>query len=593
MSAILILIFSILFLLFAYQYYGSFLERIVFKCKKHSIVPSHKFADGKEFVASSKSVMFGHHFTSIAGTGPIVGPAIGVIWGWLPAVLWVLFGSIFLGAVHDFSILMISIRNKGQSIAQLSEIYLGSKLKYAFFAIICLSLWIVIAIFALIMGLIFAQFPSSVLAIWFEIPIAILMGYWVFKRNGNLFIATIVSVLLMYLFVYLGQVFPISLPNFQSIPSSGLWALILLLYAFIAALLPVSTLLQPRDYLNAWQLYIAIIAIVLGILSIAISGNPLLMHAPAVNFTPNEAPSIWPFLCITIACGAISGFHSLVCSGTSSKQISSEMDAKAVGYGSMLAEAFLAVLIIIAVCAGLTLSYTNLSGETFSGISAWNHHYHSWTASAGLSSKINAVVNGCANFLISIGLSKGFAVATIGVLIASFAGTTLDSATRVQRYIISELLQNSPLKRFSTPLISTSIAVLSALLLAFSSGFNGKGALSLWPLFGCVNQVLAAIAFCLISIYLKKTNPRYTFLALIPCVLLLILTFYALLINQWTFYQQNNILLFLINAGIMILALWISIASFFKIFYHSKSNISASINHEPLYQAFTNKTSKI
>ncbi|MEK9656869.1 MAG: carbon starvation protein A [bacterium] len=566
MSALLILIISGILLGSGYKFYGRFLEKKIFNCNILASVPSHTLADGKEFIASKKSVMFGHHFTSIAGTGPIVGPAIGVIWGWLPALLWVIFGSIFLGAVHDFSVLMLSIRNKGQSIAQISEQYLGPQLKYAFFMIICLALWIVIAIFALIMGLIFTQFPTSVIAIWLEIPIAIGMGYWVFKKKGNLILATILSVSGMYVCVYLGQVFPLTLPNWGSMPSSGIWAFILLIYAFVAARIPVNTLLQPRDFLNAWQLYIALALILLGMIAIALQGNPLIMHAPAINPSPIGAPSIWPFLCITIACGAISGFHSLICSGTTSKQINNEIDAKAVGYGSMIGEGFLAVLIIIAVCAGLSLAYTDNEGQTLIGIQAWNTHYGSWQSSSGLGSKLVAVVTGCANFMSGIGISSSFASAIMGVLIASFAGTTLDSATRVQRYMITELCQNSPLKNWITPTKSCGIAVCSAAILAFSSGLNGKGALALWPLFGTVNQLLAALALLLVTMFLKKEKKGYVWVSFLPCVAILAITLWASLANQWQFFKQGSWGLLVINSLILGLAIWLIAKSLEHIF---------------------------
>ena len=555
MPAIFILIISALIYIIAYKSYGVFLSRIVFHCHEKNNVPSHEFADGKDYVSSHKSIMFGHHFTSIAGTGPIVGPAIAIIWGWVPALCWILLGSILIGAFHDFAVLILSVRNKGKSIAKLSQDYLGPQLKQAFYLIIFIALWIVIAIFGLIMALIFAQFPTAVLAILLEIPIAIAMGYCLMRKKGNLFILSCIAVCLLYVAVYISHHIPIVLPTIANIPSTGIWTIILLGSAFITTLMPVSWLLQPRDFLNAWQLYIALGFILIGILILSIKGNPLYLHAPALNISANGAPPIWPFLFMTLACGAISGFHSLICSGTTAKQLNSEKDAQAVGYGAMLSEGFLAILMLIAVSAGLALGYQNQAGELLQGLAAWETHYGSWQASAGLGSKLSAVVIGCANFLKPLGFSQELAITLMGVLIASFAGTTLDSATRVQRYIIHEICQQSPLKNWITPLKSCLIAIFTAAALAFSSGLNGKGALGLWPLFGAVNQLLAALALLIVTCYLIQKKRPYYLLSLIPCLFLSLLSIWASLHNQIQFLKASKHLLLSMNSLILILSI--------------------------------------
>lgn len=560
MSALLLFILTSIAYLVAYNTYGKYLAKKIFKINEFNVVPSKAFEDGKDFVPSERHVMFGHHFTSIAGTGPIVGPAIGIIWGWVPAILWIVLGSIFMGAVHDFGSLLVSIRNQGRSISDVAGDVINERVKRMFFIIVFLALLVVIAIFGLVIALIFAQFPSSVLAVWIEVPIAIAFGYFAFKKRLSLIATTIFGVLIMYVFVYLGQVFPFTMPSYSFLPATGLWTIILLIYAYFASILPVGLLLQPRDYLNAWQLYVGLGCVVLGLIVTHFKTNFLIV-APALQLNPEGAPPIWPFLFITIACGAISGFHCLVCSGTSSKQINSEKDAQFVAYGSMMVEAALATVVIIAVSAGIGLGYTS-NGEFLTGASAWSTHYGSWAASSGLGSKLTAVVLGCSNMMSSIGIPIELGIAIIGVFIASFAGTTLDSATRVQRYMISELCISLNVPKLANKWVATGIAVVSAAVLAFSSGANGKGALALWPMFGAINQLLACLALLVITSYLKQKGGTKYLLSLIPGVFLLLITFWASILNQIEFMVAKNLLLSLINGSILVLAFLITVESF-------------------------------
>ncbi|MCP4715726.1 MAG: carbon starvation protein A, partial [Deltaproteobacteria bacterium] len=316
MDAIALLVITFVGYVIAYNTYGRFLGQKIFRLSKTARVPSREFEDGTDFVPTKKWIIFGHHYTSIAGTGPIVGPAIGIIWGWVPALLWIFIGSIFMGAVHDFGALVLSLRNQGKSVAEITAAYISPRVRYIFFLIIFLELLIVIAIFGLVIAVIFKMYPGAVFPVWMQIPIAITLGYAFCKKNAGVTRATLIAVIIMYITVALGQVMPFSMPDL-GLPPTGLWTILLLIYAFIASCLPVTTLLQPRDFINAWQLFIAMGLIVLGILVSGLSGD-LSIVAPAVNLHPEGAPSILPFLFLTIACGAISGFHSLVSSGTSS-----------------------------------------------------------------------------------------------------------------------------------------------------------------------------------------------------------------------------------------------------------------------------------
>ena len=557
MSPFILLIVSASFLWIMYHVYGTFIAKKIVKIDPQAPVPAHAQYDGKDYVPSSKQVMFGHHFTSIAGTGPIVGPAIGIIWGWIPACLWVLCGSVFMGAVHDFGALIISMRHQGRSLSDIAGDYMSPRVRFCFFIIVLLALWIVIAIFGLIIALIFAKFPSSVLAVWLEIPLAIAFGFWIKRSNLPFWLKTLVSTILLYTCIYIGILVPIELPGLFGLPATGLWTLILLAYAFIASILPVSLLLQPRDYLNAWQLYVALALIVGGIIVCSILGE-LNFVAPAINTNPTGAPSMWPFLFITIACGALSGFHCLICSGTSAKQINSEADAQYVGYGSMLMEAGLALVVIIAVGAGLGLAYHSGS-DTLFGTQAFQAHYGSWQASAGLGSKLSAVVIGCSNMMARLNIPIEFGIAIVGVFIASFAGTTLDSATRVQRYIISECGVYLKKSWIQHKYGATAISVISAALLAFSSGMNGKGALELWPLFGAVNQLLGGLALLVITVYLSKRAKYAIVVTGIPCLTVLAITLWATIINQRQFWVNDQWLLLIVNSIIISLAITICI----------------------------------
>jgi len=367
----------------------------------------------------------------------------------------------------------------------------------------------------------------------------------------------------MYITVFIGVYLPITMPAIAGIPPTGVWTIILLIYAFIASTLPVTTLLQPRDFINSHQLLIAMGLLILGVILSAFGGN-LQIVAPAVQMAPAEAPPMWPFLFITIACGAISGFHSLVSSGTSSKQVRSENDSLFVGYGSMLMEGALATLVIIAVSAGIGMGYVAKSGETLMGVAAWTTHYSSWAAANGLGSKVAAFVNGSANMINSTGLPNIFGLVIMGVFVASFAGTTLDTATRIQRYVVSELFTSFKMDFLTGKYVATFIAVATALALAFATGASGNGALKLWPLFGAVNQVLAGLALIIIALYLKTKGGVKWLVAGIPAVLMMFMTMWALILNQNSFGNANNMMLQVINGLILLLAIWITVEGVIK-----------------------------
>ncbi|MGB0716112.1 MAG: carbon starvation protein A [Phycisphaerae bacterium] len=549
--------------LIAYNTYGKWLARRIFELDDKNPTPSTTLEDGTDYVPTSREVVFGHHFTSIAGTGPIVGPAIAVFWGWLPALIWVVFGSIFIGAVHDFGSLVVSLRNKGNTIGEIAGTVISGRARLLFLGILFMALTVVIGIFGLVIATIFASYPISVLPVWFEIPLAVAVGIWVYRRKANLLIPSLLALAIMYVTIYVGAyMLPIDLTAW-SVPRDGIiaqqqgyspyfnatvvWTLILLVYCYIASVLPVWTLLQPRDFINSHELLLALGILMVGLCVAPFTSQGLELVAPAVNANPpSDAPPFIPFLFITIACGAISGFHCLVSSGTTSKQLKCETDARIVGYGSMLLEGGLATMVILACTAGLglgiyqydtdALRYTpvsNVDGSTIQGVDAWNAYYGSgsWSGMT-LPRKIGGFIEGGANMMRATGMPITMGIGIMAVLVASFAATTLDTATRLQRYVITELgsaLRIAPLKN---RYVATATAVITGGAIAMIAGPRGPGSggLILWPIFGATNQLLAGLSFLVIACYLMRRNKPIWFVIL-PGILMI-------LIPQWVFAIQ-------------------------------------------------------
>lgn len=550
-SLVLMLLVGGAFLL-AYNTYGRFLAKRIFRIRPENECPSCSLQDNYDYIPTPKHVLFGHHFTSIAGLGPIVGPAIVVIWGWVPAILWIVFGSIFFGAVHDFGALVVSMRKAGRSIGDVAADLIGPRVRFLFLLIIFFELWLIIAIFAMIIAMLFAMYPQSVIPVWTEIPIAMVLGWWVYVRKGNLFWPSILAVTLMYVFVWVGAMVPVDLAAL-GIASNPLvtWIIIIAVYALIASLLPVQVLLQPRDFINSHQLMIAGGLLMAGVVWV----HPPIL-APAINTSPAGAPPMLPLIFVIMACGAISGFHCLVSSGTSSKQCENERDAQFISYGSMLMEGTLAALVVISCTAGLTMGL-KVGGEKLVGATAFTTHYANWHAANGLGAQLDAFIQGASNILEGMGIPESFCLSVMAVFIVSFAATTIDTATRIQRYIVVELGKATNLKPLTGNTAATFFAVITALALAFYDG-TGKGALRLWPLWGTINQLLAGLALLAVTIYLarKKISIIYT---LSPMVFMLIVTGWAMVLNVRSFYATQNWLLLVIGLLVMGLNVWLAL----------------------------------
>jgi carbon starvation protein len=586
MQTLLIALGSLVAYVIAYHTYGRWLSRKIFKLDPANKAPSIEMEDGEDFVPTSKGVVFGHHFTSIAGTGPIVGPALAVIWGWLPALLWVLFGSIFIGAVHDFGALVISMRNKGQTVGDISGRILAPRARILFLSILFMALTIVLAIFGLVIAAVFKMFPTAIFPCLVQIPIAVAIGVWIHRKGFNLLLPSLIALGIMYLSVAYGDrgflhAFNAELASWPVIA----WVVLLLIYSYVASVLPVWILLQPRDYINSLQLLSALGLVVVGLVVAGIFGfgsggetHALEIVAPMARLgdqAPAGAPWIFPFLFITIACGAISGFHCLVSSGTSSKQLKCETQAQFVGYGSMLTEGFLAVLVILACVAGIGLGVPEMidgkaTGQTLFGEAAYQSRYATWQASGGLAATVGAFVSGSGNFIRALGLGAAFATALMGVFVASFAATTLDSACRLQRYVTQELAAATGIKPLTNKHASTLFAIIIAGAIAampapgavYATENLGKGGLILWPLFGATNQLLGGLAFLVILFWMWRRNLPIWFVA-IPAVFMLILPAIAMVSQlfvgdaAWLTGENPNYLLAAIGLTTLALEVWI------------------------------------
>jgi len=537
MNAALLAVLVLALYVLGYRYYSGFLSRRVFGLARDEPVPARQFEDGIDFVPTKLHVLWGHHYTSIAGAAPIVGPTLAVIWGWVPALLWVVVGTLLMGAVHDFSALVISLRNRGRSIGEIAGTVINPRVRVLFLVIISFLIWIVLAVFAFIIGTLFVAYPSSVFPINVQIILAVLLGWGVYRLRLQILPVSIVAYVLLLLAVFYGQAFADAVPALGSI-SVGAWVWILMIYSFVASVLPVWLLLQPRDYLNSHQLITGLLLLFTGL---------MLLHpeiqAPAINPSPEGAPPLLPFLFITIACGAISGFHGLVSSGTTSKQIACMTDARPIGYGGMLGEGTLALMAVLAATAG------------FASSSEWFTHYHSWSAASGLAPKLQAFVNGSGRFLVELGIARDVAETFIAVMVIAFAATSLDTGARIQRLIIAELAETAGVRLLTNRFAAAALGIGAALLLAVTQA-GGKGGLIRWPLFGTTNQLVAGVTLLVVSVWLRQMGRPFLY-TFIPMLLVGAASFVAMLSEVQGHFLGQRWLLASMGSLILLLDTWV------------------------------------
>jgi carbon starvation protein len=539
MSAIWLAVIGLSAFVIGYIFYSRFVAERIYRLDPNFRTPAHELKDGVDFVPTNRFVLWGHHFASVAGAAPIVGPAIAVIWGWLPAFLWVVFGTIFFAGVHDFGALWASSRNRAKSVGALTEDIVGKRARTLFMIVIFLLLLMVNAVFAIVISRLFIGTPSSVFPVWAVMPVAALFGYLIYKRNMKLLIPSVVGVTFLYASIFMGSSMPFELPSsFFGLGAGGGWVLILFAYAAVASLLPVWLLLQPRDYINGLQLFVGLIIMYAAV----VVASPTIV-APAINANlPAGTPPIFPLLFVTIACGAISGFHGLVASGTTSKQLDKETDARFVGYLGSTGEGVLALLAIIACTAG------------FSSLAEWEGYYTSFTAGS-----VNSFVLGGARILEQgLGLSISFGTTLLAVMAILFAATTMDTGVRLQRYIIQEWGNIYNIPALTGRYTATVVAVLSCLVLAFAAGPSGAGGLEIWPLFGTTNQLLAGLTLLVISVYLLKLR-RPTIFTLVPLTFLLTATLAALLVQLAGFFRSGKYLLAALDVVILAASIWVAL----------------------------------
>ncbi len=559
MSSIWLVVIGGAFFFLGYRYYSKYIAEKIYRLDSNYQTPAHQFEDGIDFVPTNKFILWGHHFTSIAGAAPIVGPAIAVFWGWLPAFLWVVLGTVFAAGVHDFGTLVLSVRHKGHSIGTLANRFIGQRAKILFLFIILILVLMVNAVFAWVISKLFISFPASVLTVFMQIPLAIWIGYAYIKRKKRMLISSVIALAVMYLIAILSSynsVLQIDLVRYfggeDKIIIFGLngvstaffiWILVLMIYVYIASTLPVWKLLQPRDYINSHQLIVGLLILYLGLFIT----NPKIT-APVANVDSDV--SWFPLLFITIACGAISGFHGLVSSGTSSKQLNKETDARFIGYLGSIGEGALALISIIAV-----VTFFGSSGEFLETYSSFS------TASR---EGLGSFIRGAGQLATGLFIPAEVARTLVAVIVVSFAATTLDTSVRLMRYIISELGSEYQLNILTKRHVATSIAVgASAALVLLPQGPQGfgSGGFLLWPLFGTSNQLLAGISLLLITIWLKKQKRNYL-VTLVPMIFLLLMTFWAM-IQQVVFgwsglgAADRNLFLFFLGSIILCFSLWI------------------------------------
>ena len=532
MNSLIIILFAIVAFVVAYIFYGGWL------CKKWGIdpkrpTPSHTKEDGVDYVPASKGVVLGHHFASIAGAGPITGPIAAAMFGWVPVLLWIIVGSIFFGGVHDFGALIASIRHDGNSIGEVIEKNIGRRGKRLFAIFAWLTLILVVAAFLNIVAATFAATPQAATASLLFIAVAVIFGFSVYRRKMNLIVSSIAGVALLAVCIGLGMLFPISL-------SMKVWMWILLVYIFIASVTPVWILLQPRDYLNSFLLYAMIGGALIGMIFAA----PHMTAVPAFTAFSVKGSLMFPILFVTVACGAISGFHSLVGSGTSSKMVDKEEDAKLIGYGGMLIEGVLAVISLIAI--GAVGMQEGGAIPTFS--------------------------IGVGTFMSKVGIPMSVGVPFVALAISAFALTSLDTATRLARFVFQEFFNETADKeksKLAATLSNMYVATAISVVIGGMVGFTDWR--TIWPIFGSANQLLSALALLAIAAWLAQTG-KDNRMVKIPMIFMFLVTLTALVILAKNNIAAGNYILVFFAVILFVLAI-VLIKESYKILFGKKQMV--------------------
>ncbi len=539
MNALPVIIGSLCIFVLAYRFYGSFIAAKVLVLNDRRRTPSHLLNDGQNYFPTNKWVLFGHHFAAIAGAGPLIGPVLAAQFGYLPGLLWILIGSVLAGAVHDLVVLVASIRHKGKSLAEIAREEVGAVSGIT--TAVAVIFIIVIALAGLGLAVVNSLKESSwgVFTIGCSVPIALFMGLYMYRfRKGKIKEATVIGVTCLLLAVIFGKYVPESpLKAIFTMDKNGV-TLAIVLYGFIASVLPVWMLLCPRDYLSTYMKLGTIAFLTIGIIIV----HPDLKIPAVTQYIHGGGPIIsghvFPFVCITIACGAISGFHSLIGSGTTPKMIGKESDALFIGYGAMIAEAFVSLTALIAACALVPADYfaINVSPEKFATLGLTPVHLNQLSAEVGenIAGRPGGAVSlavGMAQIFSAIPGLYGFMSYWYHFAImfeALFILTTIDTGTRVARFLFQEAFGKiySP---FSKTDWMPGTIICSALVVLSWGYFIYTGNIStIWPMFGIANQLLSAIALCIgTTIIIKIGKARYMAITLVPMIFMCITTISA------------------------------------------------------------------
>jgi carbon starvation protein len=448
-------------------------------------------------------------------------------------------GSILIGCVHDIGALVVSVRARGMSIGAIAEGLIGRRAKSLMHAIIFFAISLAMGVFAYVVSLLYstAYYPESVVPSGVILVLALIIGWAVRKRGFNLWLLISLAFVLTLLSVVASPLIPIRWSSVEG------WTLILLAYAYLASVLPVWQLLQPRDFLNSLLLYLG-----LGLTYVGFFVLRPEFVAPVVETHPAGAPPMYPFVFIVIACGAASGFHSLVSSGTTAKQLDRETDARPIGYGAMIGESLLGLAAVLACTAG------------FVSPEVWRHHYADWASMQGLGNSMSAFIEGATRFVSTLGLPEQFARTLIAVVVVSFALTTLDSATRLLRYNLEEIGASIRSKALGNRYVSSMAAVVAIGFFALLKVDGQAVGLALWQLFGSTNQLLAGLALLVVSLYLIERR-RISLPYLLPMLFMMVTTVVAMVSKLRAFAAAGNSTLLGVGAAITVIAVWLVVES--------------------------------
>ena len=536
MTTPLILIVCIFLFSAAYRFYSPYIARWL-GVEPDRPTPAFTMTDGVDYAPAKGPVLFGHHFASIAGAAPIVGPIVAAAYGWGPVLLWIIIGGIFLGSVHDFSALIASIHHHGRSMGEIIGINVGHFAKRLFLFFLWATLVLLIAVFLVIVAKTFVAVPSAATASALFILLAVAFGFSIYRLRLPLWIASIVGIIILTICVAIGWNYPLTLTN-------STWIAILIGYIFIASVTPVWILLQPRDYLNSFLLYALLICAIVGIFV----ARPEIAFPAFITWDVPKLGLIFPILFVTVACGGISGFHSVVASGTTAKQISCEKHARPIAYGGMLVESLLAVLALTTV---MILTQSN---------------YITMLSSSG---PVAVFSRGVGSLLTFFGIDSSHGTNFAALAVSAFVLTTLDTATRLCRFAFQEFFApkegSKPNLLNHNRFIGTFVTVLCAALLAYSGQWK-----MIWPIFGAANQLLAALALMAVSLWLRSLGRSSRFLR-IPMVAMFAITLSALGFILWNDFVKENYVLAAVAASLLVLAILL-VAESVKHFWASKNN---------------------